>query len=325
MRLFANAHFDFLRSRKKAYVLSGTMLSLGLIGIVLNFATLGSWANYGVDFTGGTLIQVRMAEGVTDADLREALGGVNSPPITRFGAENEFVIRTPLAEGVDVAAADQGVRTELAASPTIGAFEVVRTEFVGPKIGAEMNQRAAMAILISFLLILVYLAFRFELRFGWAALIATAHDLFITLGFIALFRLEVSLTTVAAVLTIIGYSMNDTIIIFDRIRENLNKKGGRREDPLVLINRAINETLPRTILTVATVLATLLALLALGGPVVRDFTIVLILGVVIGTYSSIFVASPALVEIQRRWGTKEEAERKREAGRRPRGKQVIPV
>ena len=143
---------------------------------------------------------------------------------------------------------------------------------------------------------------RFELRFGLAAVIATFHDIMITLGFLALLRVEIALPTVAAILTIVGYSLNDTIVVFDRIRENLNAKGGRRKDPVSLVNRSINETLPRTVLTSGTTLAVLMALLIVGGAVIRDFTLVLILGVTVGTYSSIFVASPALLEIQKRFG-----------------------
>ena len=188
---------------------------------------------------------------------------------------------------------------------------MVRTELVGPKIGAELQQKAALAILFSFALTLVYLAIRFEFRFGVAAVIATVHDSLITLGFLALFQVEIALPTVAAILTIIGYSLNDTIVVFDRVRENLNAKGGRREDPVGLVNRSINETLPRTVLTSGTTLGVLMALLVFGGAVIRDFTTVLILGVLVGTYSSIFVASPALLEIQRRWGTKDLVEARR--------------
>jgi len=194
---------------------------------------------------------------------------------------------------------------------------VVRTELVGPKIGAELQQKAALAILFSFALTLIYLAIRFEFRFGVAAVIATVHDSLITLGFLALFRVEIALPTVAAILTIIGYSLNDTIVVFDRVRENLNAKGGRREDPVALVNRSINETLPRTVLTSGTTLGVLMALLIFGGAVIRDFTTVLILGVLVGTYSSIFVASPALLEIQRRWGTKDLVEAQRGGPRGP--------
>ena len=151
-------------------------------------------------------------------------------------------------------------------------------------------------------------------RFGVAAVIATVHDILITLGFLALLRMEIALPTVAAILTIVGYSLNDTIVVFDRVRENLGKKGGRKEDPAVLVNRSINETLPRTVLTSGTTLAVLFALLLLGGAVIRDFTMVLILGIIVGTYSSIFVASPALLEIQKRWGAGESKKKERRRG-----------
>ncbi len=324
MRFFKDAKFGFIEQRRKAYLVSAAVLAVGLGAVGVNLFTLGSWLHYGVDFTGGSLIQVQVAEGITDAELREALGGAQAPPITRFGADNEYTIRAPLVEGVDADQVAAGLRDQLAASPQLGDFQVVRTEIVGPQIGEELAQRAVMAVLISFLLTLIYIGFRFEFRFGLAAVIATVHDIMVTLGFLALFRVEMSLATVAAVLTIIGYSLNDTIVVFDRIRENLNKKGGRREDPLKLINRSINEVLPRTVLTSGTTLAVLGALLILGGAVIRDFALVLIFGVVIGTYSSIYVASPALLEIQRRWGTKED-HKKKQRRKKPRSEEAIPV
>jgi len=269
--------------------------------MLFNVTSLGTWQNYGVDFTGGSLIQVQFSQPATAAQLRAALGGAQSPPITRFGQDNEFVVRASLgAEEVDVVRAQ--IEDQLVAAFGSSAFEVVRTETVGPKIGAELQQKAALAILFSFGLSLVYLAMRFELRFGLAAVIATFHDIMITLGFLALLRVEIALSIVAAILTIVGYSLNDTIVVFDRIRENLNAKGGRRKDPVSLVNQSINETLPRTVLTSGTTLAVLMALLIVGGAVIRDFTLVLILGVAVGTYSSIFVASPALLEIQKRFG-----------------------
>jgi preprotein translocase subunit SecF len=323
--IFRNSTFPFLQWRKKAYVVSGVVLTLGIGAMLFNLFTTGSTVNYGVDFTGGTLVQVRVAEGTTEAEIREALGGVQSPPVARYGADNEFTIRAPIMEGVEVAAVGAMIRDQLAASPAVGEFTIERTEAVGAVIGAELQQAAALAILISFVLTLIYLAIRFEFRFGLASVIATVHDILITLGFLALFRIEISLPTVAAVLTVIGYSLNDTIVVFDRIRENLNKKGGRRENPLDLINRSINEVLPRTVLTSGTTLAVLLSLLILGGAVIRDFTIVLILGVVIGTYSSIFVASPALLEIQKKFGTKEEAEKRKRIKGQKKKESAIPV
>jgi preprotein translocase subunit SecF len=244
---------------------------------------------------------------VDEADLRGALGGTNAPPITRFGDEgaNEFVIRAPLEEGASITAVSEEIQQQIRSGLPGASFEVVRTELVGAKVGGELQRQAALAILISFVLTLVYLAFRFELRFGVAAIIATLHDIIVVLGYMAVFRVEISLSTVAAVLTVLGYSLNDTIIVFDRIRENLHMKGARKRDPIELINQSINETLPRTIMTGGTTLATLLALAFLGGPVVRDFAVVLIVGIAFGTYSSIFIASPALIEIQKRWGVGE--------------------
>ena len=311
MRFFANASYRFIEARRKAYVVSAAVLVTGITAMVVNAFTIGSWQNYGVDFTGGSMIQVSFVdgtEGATDgptrdaAGLRTALGGASAPDITRFGEASDFVIRTPVPEGASIADVARDVEAELAAAFGEGVLDVLRTEAVTAKVGNELQTKALSAILFSFLLTLIYLAFRFELRFGMAAVIATAHDILVTLGFLALLRVEIALPTVAAILTIVGYSLNDTIVVFDRIRENMQKKGGAKRDPVDLVNGSINETLPRTILTSGTTLVVLLALLALGGSVIRDFTIVLILGVIIGTYSSIFVASPALIEIQRRYG-----------------------
>ena len=298
MRLFDQAKYAFIEKRSRAYALSAVLILVGVVAMINNVFTIGSWQDYGVDFTGGSLIQVQFHEPATAAELREALGG---PQVTRFGEENEFTIRTPLGDE-SVETIRVGVQDRLQTEFGSDAFTIVRTETVGPKIGAELQRSALLAILYSFGLTMIYVWFRFELRFGLAAVIATAHDILITLGFLAVFRVEIALPTVAAILTIVGYSLNDTIVVFDRIRENLNAKGGRREDPKVLVNRSINETLPRTVLTSGTTLAVLLSLLVIGGAVIRDFTVVLILGVTIGTYSSIFVASPALLEIQKRFG-----------------------
>ncbi|MCY4573352.1 MAG: protein translocase subunit SecF [Gemmatimonadetes bacterium] len=314
MWLFHDAKYAFIAMRRKAYVVSAAALAVGIGAMVFNVFSLGSWQQYGVDFDGGVLVQVSFSQPMDDNDLRTALGGASAPPITRFGADNEYVIRAPLEEDRDIAEVAGDLEAQLAASLGESAFEVVRQEGVGPKIGQELQQRAGLAILFSLVLTLLYIAIRFEFRFGLAAVIATAHDMLIVLGLLALFRVEIALPTVAAILTILGYSLNDTIVVFDRIRENLNAKGGRREDPYRLVNRSINETLPRTVLTSGTTLAVMFSLLVLGGAALRDFTIVLILGVMIGTYSSIFIASPALLEIQKRFGTGEA--RKKQQGRR---------
>jgi preprotein translocase subunit SecF len=302
MRLFQDASYKFIEKRRPAYVVSAVVILAGIAAMIWNVVSIGSWQNYGVDFTGGSLVQVRFEQPTTVGELRSAVG-IPGAEITRFGEEGyEFVIRAPLEEDASIAQVAQNIGQQVRAGLPGQSFEVVRTELVGAKVGAELQQKAALAVLFSFVLTLIYLAIRFELRFGLAAVIATAHDILVTLGFLALFRVEIALPTVAAILTILGYSLNDTIVVFDRIRENLNMKGARKRDPIDLVNQSINETLPRTVLTSGTTLAVLFALLLLGGAVIRDFTVVLILGVVIGTYSSIFVASPALIEIQKRWG-----------------------
>ena len=311
MRLFNEAHYHFIEVRKKAYILSAAVLAVGVAAMVINLVSLGSWQNYGVDFTGGSLVQLRFDDLTTDTDLRAALGGADAPPITRFGEEHEFVIRAPLEEDSDMESVAAEIEAQIAEAMGHEHFEVVRTELVGAKVGGELLQKAAMAILFSFVLTLFYIAIRFEWRFGLAAIVATFHDMIITLGFLAVFRVEIALPTVAAILTILGYSLNDTIVVFDRIRENMHKKGARKRDQVELVNQSINETLPRTVLTSGTTLVALLSLLILGGAVTRDFAIVLILGVVVGTYSSIFVASPALLEIQKKWGTGDDKARKK--------------
>ena len=302
MRLFANADYKFIERRRPAYLVSAIVLAASLLAMIGFQLTGRSWVNYGVDFTGGTLVQLLFQEPTTVAELRSTTSEFQAE-VTRFGGENEFLIRVPdfAEEGTNVSEIIVNVVTEEYGANT---FEVVRTEAVGPKIGDELQQKALIAILLSFALTLVYLAFRFEWRFGIAAVIATLHDIIVALGFISILRLEVSIPTVAAVLTIIGYSLNDTIIVFDRIRENLARTG-RRMAYIDLVDRSINEVLPRTIMTSGTTLAVLVALFMFGGPIIRDFALILIIGVVVGTYSSIFVASPALLEIEERTGETE--------------------
>lgn len=325
MWLFHDAKYEFIGRRKPAFVASAAFLVLGIGAMAWSGLSTGKLLNYGVDFTGGTLVQVRFDVPATDQDLRQALGGAEAPPITRFGADNEFVIRAPGQEEASIDETAAQIAARIGETYAEGDFEIVRRELVGPKIGAELQQKAMLAVLFSLVLTLIYIAVRFELRFGIASVAATAHDMLAVLGFLALFRVEISLPTVAAILTILGYSLNDTIVVFDRIRENLNKKGGRRQDPERLVNRSINETLPRTVLTSGTTLVVLLSLLVLGGVVNRDFATVLILGVLIGTYSSIFIASPALLEIQKRYGTADAGAGKRESGKERKGRAAAAV
>jgi preprotein translocase subunit SecF len=310
MRFFRNASYKFIEKRRPAYVASAVALAVGIGAMLFNIVSTGNWQNYGVDFTGGVLVQVRFNQDVEVGTLRSALGGAQAPAISRFGEDNEYTIRAALREGVEVETLAADLSAQVQSAFGAGSFEIVRTEVVGPTIGAELQQKAAGAILFSLLITLIYIAIRFEFRFGVAAVVATFHDILLTLGVLALFRVEIALTTVAAILTIVGYSLNDTIVVFDRIRENQNRKGGRKEDPVQLLDRSINEVLPRTVLTSGTTLAVLMALLLLGGAVIRDFTLVLILGVLIGTYSSIFVATPVLLEIRQRFADKEPREKK---------------
>jgi preprotein translocase subunit SecF len=307
MRFFQDADYKFIELRQKAYVVSAAVLAVGILAM-LAFAVGGrGWVNYGVDFTGGTMIQVEFAQPTTAGQLRAALADLQSPEITQFGTPSEYLIRVAefTEEGTNVSEIISSVLTD---SYGAGSFNVVRTEAVGPTIGEELQRKALLAIFLSFGLTLIYLAFRFEWRFGVAAIVATIHDILITVGFISLFRIEVSLPTVAAVLTIIGYSLNDTIVVFDRIRENL-KAAGRKTPYIDIINRSINDVLPRTVMTSGTTFLVLLSLYVLGGAIIRDFAMILMLGVLIGTYSSIFVASPALLEIEERTGEKHPAPR----------------
>jgi preprotein translocase subunit SecF len=324
MRFFKDASFKILESRSRAYVASGVLLAVGLISL---FAHRG--LSYGVDFTGGTLLQVEFEETTTVGELRDILtaDGITNAQIQGFGDVNEFLIRiqgfdeggdggavggepAPAAAGDGSASDGDTLDSQLAAGATSiseqvvasleeafgeGGVTVLRTEAVGPQVGQELQEKAIIAILLSFLLTLIYLAFRFEWRFGVAAVIATVHDITLTFGFISMLEVEITLATVAAILTIVGYSLNDTIVVFDRVRENL--KGRRKESYIEVLNRSINETLPRTAMTSLTTLGALIALFLFGGPVIRPFALVLILGVLVGTYSSIFVASPALLEI----------------------------
>jgi len=280
-------------------MVSGTLILVGVTSLVLH-----GGPRYGVDFTGGTLIQVEFAQETSVGELRSILSaaGMENAQIQQFGGSNEFLIRTQDFEGIV-----EEVSGLLHETYGIDGF-TMSTDAVGPKVGSELQRKAGLAILMSFALTLIYLAFRFEWRFGVAAIIATFHDITITIGFISLLNIEITLATVAAILTILGYSLNDTIVVFDRIRENLKKR--RKDKYEDIINSSINETLPRTVLTSGTTLATLLALFILGGAVVRPFALVLIIGIVIGTYSSIFVASPTLLEIEERSRRKEKKVRR---------------
>jgi preprotein translocase subunit SecF len=311
IRIFANANYDFIGLRRYAYGVTGVILTLGVIFL----ATFG--LNYSIEFTGGTLIQIANSKPLDVASVRAALdhGGIRGSEIQSFGSDTEYTIRARVAvAGSDAnntqATADavktalrgvlgEGGSTCTAAGRTGQNWCVVRTEAVGPKVGGELRQQAFLLIMLSFVAVLAYLAYRFEWRFGVAAVLATLHDILTTIAFISFMKIEVSLVVVAAVLSMVGYSMNDTIIIFDRVRENLHKY--KRDHFADILNRSINETLPRSVLTHGTSLATLLALAIFGGVVIRPFAVVMFFGVFTGTFSSIYIASPVLMAIEKRW------------------------
>ena len=299
MRIFQNANFDFISRRKTLFIASAVVLLVFVASAIYYQTARGSWLNYAVDFTGGTLVQVRMVEETTVADLRTVIDQVlPGSEIAAFGEGNEFLIRAQQTDG-DASAASEQIVDALRAQFGEDGFQIVRTEAVGAKVGGELQTRALLAILLSFATTLIYLAFRFEWRFGLAAIIATAHDVLFALGFISLLQLDVALPTVAALLTILGYSLNDTIVVFDRVRENLPSV--KREGFERVLNRSINETLPRTALTSLTTVATLLALYLFGTGSLRDFALIMIVGVVVGTYSSMFIGATSLFEIDKRW------------------------
>ncbi len=299
MRLFSNTKIDFLGSRRLAYWISAAIIVPGLVMI----PALGM--NYSVEFTGGTQMQIRTVEPGDVALIRQALtdNGVTNAEIVQAGGDTEFIIRARVAvEGADAdntQATVQAVTAALDAAIGSDGWSVREAAAVSPKVGGELRQKAFFAILLSFVAVLFYLWYRFEWRFGGAAVAATIHDILATVAFIAMFRIEVSLFVVGALLSVVGYSLNDTIVIFDRVRENLRRS--KREDFVGILNTSINETLPRTALTSGTSFAVLLTLATLGGDVVRPFALVMLFGVVVGTYSSIFIASPVLLGIERRW------------------------
>src|SRR2546426_89606 len=301
IRLFANANYDFIKWRRWAYGLTAAIIIPGFALFLVH------GLNYSIEFTGGTLIQVQTKEAVGTERIRSALdaAGIRDAEIQQFGGPTEYKIQARIAkEGVaegsteaTAAAVDSALARGLGSGPE--HYTIVRTEAVGPKVGRELQGKAFLAIFFSFIVTLFYLAFRFEWRFGLAAVLATFHDILTTIAFIRYLDLEVSLVVVGAVLTMVGYSLNDTIIIFDRVRENLHKF--RRQNLYEILNLSINETLPRSVLTHGTTMATTIALVLLAGEVLRPFALVMTFAIFTGTFSSIYIAAPLLMYIEKRW------------------------
>ena len=307
LRLLHGTKYDFIRWWRWAAGLTIAFIVIGAASI------LHKAPNYSIEFTSGTLMQLQFVTPPDVGAIRSSLddAGIHGAEIQQFGTNREFTVRAQNAENVDAHTAGAetvATRIEAVLKNKFGASDlsVVRTEAVGPRVGDELRRGAIIAILLSFLITLVYLAIRFEWRFGAAAVIATAHDLLTTIAFLKLMNLEISLTVVAGLLTVIGYSLNDTIIIFDRVRENLKKGGKNKQVDREVLNRSINETLPRSILTHATAFAATMALLFFAGEVIRPFAWVMAFGIVTGTFSSIYVAAPILLWIERKWPRKTE-------------------
>jgi len=281
---------DFMAWHKVGFALS---MLLTVSSIVL-FSTIG--LNYGIDFIGGTLIEVRVTPGPADlADMRQKLDAlhIGEPSLQGFGPPTDVLIRLPRQPGGD-AAQEQAV--QLVRQALGSGVEYRRVEVVGPSVGGELIRAGVIATVLALLAIGLYIWFRFEWQFGVGGMVSTLHDVITTVGLFTLFQLEFNLTTLAAILTIAGYSVNDTVVIYDRIRESLRKYP--RMPFRDLINLALNETLSRTILTVSTVALAVLSLLFLGGEVLRGFSIAMLWGVVIGTYSSLFIAAPILYYVR---------------------------
>ncbi|HEF3583101.1 TPA: protein translocase subunit SecF [Campylobacter jejuni] len=279
--------YDFMRMRFAAISLS-FILFFGSIYLLWDRGL-----QYGIDFSGGTLVQLKYENAAPITQIREILenqGTFQNLSVTEFGSNEEVIIR--FLGSNDNVSNDIGEHISTLLKDT-GKFEVRRADVVGPKVGDELRNKGLMAIAVSLIAILIYIALRFEWRFALAAIISEIHDVVITLGAISLFKIDVNLDTLAAVLTVLGYSLNDTIIIFDRIREGI--KTSKKTELAPIINESVSATLSRTVLTSGLTLATVVILYFFGGEMIQGFSLALIVGIIAGTLSSIFVASPTLL------------------------------
>ncbi|MBF0610485.1 MAG: protein translocase subunit SecF [Magnetococcales bacterium] len=288
-----NTKIDFIGVRKWAYLLSGLIMVASLISL------FWQGLNFGIDFAGGTVVQVRFSGPAPVGDIRDALAkiGMGNAVIQEFGGPDEVLIRV----GDDANVKEQSKLAQVILDtirPTAGEkgqVELRRVEYVGPQVGKELTVNGILAVLYSWIAILVYVGWRFEFRYALGAVLALVHDVTVTIGFFSLTQKEFTLVVVAAVLTIIGFSINDTIVIFDRIRDEL--KSMRNANLGEVINEAVNRTLSRTIITSLTVFLVLLAMYFFGGEVIHDFSLALLIGVVSGSYSTIYVASALVLTL----------------------------
>ena len=288
MRILDLRNIDFLAKRKLAMMFSIAFVVISLLSFVVR------GLNLGIDFTGGTLVEVGYPEAVELSKVRSVLAeaGFEGASVQHFGTPKDVLVRLAPSGDEGSAALSSKAFTELKRAGD-GAAELRRVEFVGPQVGDELTEDGGLAMLYVLIGILIYVALRFEYRFALGSVIALIHDVVITVGLFSLFQIEFDLTVMAAVLAVIGYSLNDTIVVFDRIRENFRKiRKGTSEE---IINSSLNQTLSRTLVTSGTTLLVLFALFLFGGEIIHGFALALIIGIVIGTYSSIYVASTAVL------------------------------
>ena len=282
-----DTNFRFIALRKRAYIVS-------IVLILVSVASLAMQSlNFGIDFVGGTLIEVRTKGPADISGMRQTLSALDRGEVglQEFGQPTDVLIRIQQQPGGD--AAQQATVAAVKEALGDSVEEYRRVEVVGPKVGGELIEAGAISVALALLAIMAYIWFRFEWQFGVGAVLALAHDVITTVGIFSILQLEFNLSTVAAVLTIAGYSINDTVVVFDRVRENLRRY---KTLPMIdLLNRSVNETLSRTVMTSVTTLLALLSLFFLGGEVIRDFAFAMIWGVIIGTYSSVWIASATLL------------------------------
>ncbi|MCJ7483535.1 MAG: protein translocase subunit SecF [Thermodesulfovibrionales bacterium] len=296
IELIKNPNINFLGKRNIAFLVSGIFAIIGIIAIV-RIAT--GHANLGIDFAGGTAIQLKFEKNIALHDVRLALesGGLKEFDLQDLPTENKILIRVKKTEQ-ELGLVSENITNSISQKILNNTYVVDSTTVVGPKVGGRLRADAAKAVAMAIIGILIYVAFRFQFKFGVGATIATFHDVLAVLGIFYLMGKEINLILITALLTIAGYSLTDTVVVFDRIRENLKLK--QKDSVESVMNTSINEVLSRTIITSTTVLLTSIALFFFGGEVLHDFSLAMIMGVIIGTYSSIFVASPVVLL----WGGK---------------------
>jgi len=287
--LKSKLNINFLGKRKLALLFSVVIILVSIIAVV----TRG--LNLGIDFTGGTLVEVGYQESAVLQTVREALAadGFKDAAVQHFGSSKDVLVR--LAPRDDVSGKDLSDRAFKAIKDLFGSTELRRVEFVGPQVGEELTEDGGLAMLYALIGILIYVALRFEYRFAVGSVIALVHDVLVTIGVFSLFQIDFDLPVLAAILAVIGYSLNDTIVVYDRIRENFRRM--RKGTPEQIINASLNQTLSRTLVTSITTLVVLVALFLFGGEIIHGFPLALIVGVLIGTYSSIYVASTAVLTL----------------------------